>query len=457
MTSIRRRLLLWLLVGFSLSTVVAAFGVYKQAREEAREIFDFQLEQMAMAFPKEGFGPLTVPPSDVSGIEHVVVVQIWDQSGVQIYLSRPGLPPPESSGMGFSTVSTPAGDWRIFGAVVGNNVVQVSQPTSVREELAAAMALRTMLPLLVLLPVLILLIWITVGRGLKPLIEVASAVSTRSAEALQPLPEQRLPREVKPIVSALNELLARLGRSLSLQRSFIADAAHELRTPLAAVQLQIQVAERAATDADRTATFVQLKGGIDRATRLAEQLLTLARNEPEAAETPFMPVNLTDIARNVVVERAPIADAKDIDLGLSGVAPAQIMGDAEALRVMLGNLIDNAIHYTPPKGAVDVGVEMQSDGACLVVTDTGRGILPAERERVFDRFYRGETTGKTGSGLGLAIVRKVAQRHRASVALGEGSGGRGLKVTVRFPGANPATFQPAAHREGGTAGRHREF
>lgn len=433
MTSIRRRLLLWLVLGFSLATIAAAIGVYRQARLEAGEIFDYQLEQMAAAFPKEGFGPLTMPPVAAFEPGDIVVVQIWDQGGTQVYLSRPGSPPPESQGMGFSTVATPDGDWRIYSTVVGNNVIQVSQPTSAREELAAAMALRTMLPLLVLLPLLILFTWITVGRGLKPLNEVASAVSARSAEALQPLPEQGLPREVKPLVSALNELLTRLARSLSLQRSFIADAAHELRTPLTAVKLQIRVAERTCTDDERAAAFAQLKGGVDRAIRLVEQLLALARNEPEAAEQPLAPVNLTDIARDVVVERAPIADAKDIDLGLSSVAPTQIMGDAEALRVMLGNLIDNAIHYTPPGGTVDVDVTTHSDGTRLVVSDTGPGILPADRERVFDRFYRGETAVATGSGLGLAIVRKVAQRHRASVELGEGSGGRGLRVTVCFP------------------------
>lgn len=211
MTSIRRRLLLWLVLGFSLATIAAAIGVYRQARLEAGEIFDYQLEQMAAAFPKEGFGPLTMPPVAAFEPGDIVVVQIWDQGGTQVYLSRPGSPPPESQGMGFSTVATPDGDWRIYSTVVGNNVIQVSQPTSAREELAAAMALRTMLPLLVLLPLLILFTWITVGRGLKPLNEVASAVSARSAEALQPLPEQGLPREVKPLVSALNELLTRLS------------------------------------------------------------------------------------------------------------------------------------------------------------------------------------------------------------------------------------------------------
>ena len=344
MTSIRRWLLLWLLVGLTVATAAAAFAVYARARAEARDLFDYQLQLMAAAFPNEGFGSATAPPLDEADMGGVVVVQIWDQNGAQLYLSRPGSLPPQRADIGFSTITTPNGNWRIYSTIVGNNVVQVSQPTSVREELAATMALRTMLPLLMLLPILVLLIWVTVGRGMKPLNEVASAVGKRSADALEPLPDKSVPKEVKPLIAALNDLLVRLGRSLSLQRSFIADAAHELRTPLTAVRLQMQVAERAVTDTERAAAFAQLRGGIERATRLVEQLLTLARSEPEAAEQPLQLVNLTDIAKQVVAEQAPIADAKGLDLGLSSEPSILTMGDAVALRVMLGNLVNNAIH-----------------------------------------------------------------------------------------------------------------
>jgi len=431
--SIRRQLLLWLFIGLSVSTIVAAFAVYARARDEARELFDYQLQQMAAAFPHEGFGPITAPFPHESGVGDVVVVQIWGENGAQLYLSRPGSPAPQSMDIGFSTVSTPDGSWRVFSALVGNSIIQVSQPMSLREELAASMALRTMLPLLITLPVLMVLIWITVGRGLKPLNDVAAAVSKRSADALQPLPDHRLPGEVKPLVTALNDLLLRLGRALSSQRTFIADAAHELRTPLTAVKLQIQLAERAVTDAERAAAFARLKGGTERAIHLVAQLLTLARNEPEAAGQPFTPIDLTDIARQVVAEQAPIAAARNLELGLSGATPVPIAGDPVALRTMLGNLVINAIHYTPAGGAIDVAANAQDGHASLVVTDTGPGIPAAERERVFDRFYRHETAGVTGSGLGLAIVQQIAQRHGASVELGEGPGGRGLKVTVRFP------------------------
>lgn len=433
MTSIRRWLLLWLLVGLTVTTAVAAFAVYSRARTEARELFDYQLQLMAAAFPNEGFGSATAPPLIEEDAGDVVVVQIWDENGAELYLSRPGSPPPQSADIGFSTVATPNGNWRVYSTIVGNNVVQVSQPMKVREELAETMALRTLLPLLILLPILVLMIWVTVGRGLKPLIEVASAVGKRSADALEPLPDVRVPKEVRPLIAALNELLVRLGRSLSLQRSFIADAAHELRTPLTAVKLQIQVAERAVSDAERVAAFSQLKGGVERATRLVEQLLTLARSEPDAREQPIQFVNLTDIARNVVAEQAPIAESKGIDLGLSSEPSILTMGDAEALRVMLSNLVENAVRYALPEGTVDVEVTARDGHASLAVTDTGPGIPVAERERVFDRFYRRETAGGSGSGLGLAIVREVAQRHRASVELSEGYEGRGLRVTVRFP------------------------
>ncbi|MEO7726284.1 MAG: ATP-binding protein, partial [Burkholderiales bacterium] len=404
MISMRRQLLIWLLAGLSLTTLVAAIAVYSRARIEAAEIFDYQLQVMAAAFPNDGFGQATPPSGGTAGASDVVVVQIWDQHGAQLYLSRPGSPVLERVELGFTTVATPRGAWRVFNTLVGGNIVQVSQPMRARAQLAAGMALRTMLPLLILLPVLTALIWITVGRGLKPLDEVAAALHRRSEDALEPLPVARVPGEVQPLVAALNDLLARLGRALSLQKSFIADAAHELRTPLTAVKLQIQLAERASGEAERATAFAQLKAGADRAARLVQQLLTLARSEPGAAERPFAMADLTEIARHAVAEHAPIAEAKNVDLGLSAAAPVMMMGDSDALRTMLGNLIDNAVHYTPGGGAVDVTVATREGQPCWIVTDTGPGIPPAERSRVLDRFYRLDTAGATGSGLGLAIV-----------------------------------------------------
>jgi two-component system OmpR family sensor kinase len=324
----------------------------------------------------------------------------------------------------------------VYTAFVGNNLVQVSQPMKFREEFAEALAWRTLLPLLALLPVLMALVWLTVGRALKPLTDVALAVGKRSADALEPLPQEGLPSEVKPLVTALNALLSLLGQALKAQRSFIADAAHEMRTPLTAVQLQIQLLERAASEAERTEAFTHLKAGVERTSRLVRQLLSLARSEPEGAEhQPFARVELARIAREVVSELAPIAAAKGIDLGLTSADPAPVNGDAETLRMLINNLVDNALQYTPRGGTVDVKAVTHGGRACLIVTDTGRGIPPAARERVFDRFYRHESAGVTGSGLGLSIVRKVAERHGATVELDDGPLGRGLKVTVAFQAA----------------------
>src|SRR3954469_11967947 len=283
MTSIRRQLLVWLLAGLIVATLAAAFAVYLRARHEAAELFDYQLQLMAASFPHEGMAQATAPPgTDITGTSDVVVVQIWDRSGAQLYWSRPGSPILRRLELGFTTVGTPRGEWRVFNTLIDGKVIQVSQPMRARAELAAGLALRTMLPLLILLPLLLGLTWITVSRGLQPLRQIATALGRRSEDALEPLPVARIPDEVTPLVTALNDLLARLHKALELQKSFIADAAHELRTPLTAVRLQIQVAELAGTQDERAAAFAQLKAGAERAGRLVQQLLTLARNEPGA-------------------------------------------------------------------------------------------------------------------------------------------------------------------------------
>jgi two-component system OmpR family sensor kinase len=287
-----------------------------------------------------------------------------------------------------------------------------------------------------------------VTRGLRPLARLAAAVGKRVPGGLEPVDEAGLPSEVRPLAHALNGLLSRLDRALGAQRAFIADAAHELRTPLTAVHLQTQIAERAATDADRHAAMTELRAGLTRATHLVEQLLTLAREEPGVAERRFAPVNLAELARSVVGDHSAIAAARGVDLGVAGAAadqpgasPVVVNGDAAALRALLSNLVDNAVRYTPSGGRVDVSVEQDAADAIVAVRDSGPGIPASERTRVFDRFYRATASGARdvpGSGLGLAIVKRIAERHDATIALGPGIGaasGEGLTVTVRFPRA----------------------
>jgi two-component system OmpR family sensor kinase len=440
MRSIRRQLLVWLLGGLALAVVAAAFGTYFRARDEANALFDYQLKEMAASLTD---APFAAAPAGVGALgpgSNALVVQIWDRNGVQLYLSQPHRVLPQNAQLGFTTVDTKSGAWRVFSTLADGQVVQVAQPMSARRELATSMALRTVVPLLIALPVLALLIWLTIARGLAPLDRVAAAVEKRSSALLEPLSESGLPREVQPLVGALNGLLGRLRLALDAQRSFIADAAHELRTPLTAVHLQAQLAERATDDGERRAALADLKGGLERATRLVEQLLTLAREEPGVADRLSAPIDLPALARAVVAELAPLAAAKRIDLGLNADPGVQTRGDADAIATLLSNLVDNALRYTPQDGRVDVGVAMDAGRATLSVRDSGPGIAEADRQRVFDRFVRGSLAAGVvrGSGLGLSIVKRIAERHGADIAVGSGLDGAGAGITVRFPVAETA-------------------
>ena len=450
MTSIRRELLFWLLTGLSVAVATAAVGTYLRARVEANELFDHQLQEMVASLTDAPFGAAPDGAAGNGAGDDALVVQIWDRNGVRLYLSQPQRVLPQHAQLGFTNVHTGEGDWRVFSALAGNQVVQVAQPMHARRALAASMALRTIVPLLAMLPVLGLLIWLIIAQGFKPLERVAAAVAKRSPTLLEPLAERDLPAEVQPLVHSLNDLLDRLREALSSQRTFIADAAHELRTPLTAVHLQAQLAERAATDAERRAALGDLKAGLERATRLSEQLLTLAREEPGVAERPFTPVDVHALARDVIQELAPLA-AKSIDLGLIEPAtpsgPSIVSGDAQALSTLVSNLIDNALRYTPSPGRVDVAVAREGDRIVLTVRDSGPGVPATERARVFDRFYRGahvSSAGERGSGLGLAIVKRIGERHRAEISMGQGIDGAGLGVSVRFPAVAPGPTRSAA-------------
>jgi len=434
MTSMRRKLLVWLLGGMLLAIAAAAVGTYLRAREDANALFDYQLKEMAASLTDAPFVALPPSAGSTGPTSDTLVVQIWDRNGVQLFMSQPRRVLPQYAQLGFTTLSTESGQWRIFSTLSGDQVVQVAQPMSARRELATSLALHAIVPLLAVMPFLGILIWYTIARGLSPLDRVAADVARRSPALLEPLPEAGLPREVQPLVHALNGLLSRLGEALAAQRSFIADAAHELRTPLTAVHLQAQLAERATDDVERSAALGELKGGLERATRLSEQLLALAREEPGVPERSDGDVDLAAIARDIVADLAPLASAKGIDLGADAAAPVHVRGDAAALSTLVSNLVDNAVRYTPAPGRVDVEVAREGTSARLSVRDTGPGISDADRLRVFDRFYRGAAaqSGAPGSGLGLAIVKRIADRHEATVSLGSGLDGHGLGVIVRF-------------------------
>jgi len=442
-TSLHARLLAWLLGGVLVVGAVGGFIVYRNALREADNFYDYQLEQTALILRDEPVGYAEGPRLPPQEAAYDFVVQIWSLDGVRVYLSRPHAVLPQVTRLGFDNVDTSEGRWRVFGVQAATRFIQVAQPMRVRQEGAVQFALDTLKPFALLLPGLALLIWFAVGHALQPLDRLTAQVGARRVDALEPLAEDPLPREVQPLVAALNELLARLRAALERERAFMADAAHELRTPLTALHLQMGVLARASDEDERHAAMDTLAAGVQRAIHLVEQMLALAREEPREPGTR-VPVRLDDLARETVAELVPLADAGGIDLGVSSAPAVAVAGDPGALRTLLRNLADNAVRYTPPGGRVDVAVEAPAPGrgARLTVSDDGPGIAPEERARVFDRFYRRAGTRPPGSGLGLAIVKAIADTHGAKVTLGDGLGGRGLTASVSFPAA--ATVQSRA-------------
>jgi two-component system OmpR family sensor kinase len=435
-SSLRARLLAWLLGSVALLGIAGGWFVYRNALAEADAFFDYHLRQTALFLRDQPVEYLLAPQLPTADAAYDFVVQVWSLDGVRVYLSRPHAVLPEVTTLGFATVATSEGRWRAYGVQALTRVIQVAQPMSVRERGAAQLALQTLIPFALLLPVLALVIWLAVGHALQPLQRLTSLVKARRVNALDALPDERLPEEVQPLVAALNDLISRLRAALERERAFMADAAHELRTPLTALHLQMAMLARASGESERTAAMGTLSAGVQRAIRLVEQMLALARQEPRA-ESPRVAVRLDDLAREIVAELVPLADAGNIDLGVTAAQAVSLPADPEALRTLLRNLVDNAVRYSAAGGRVDVSVEAvpaaSGGGARLAVTDEGSGIAPEDRARVFDRFYRRAGTAPPGSGLGLAIVKAIADAHGASVALSDPGSGRGLSVTVTFP------------------------
>lgn len=431
MKSIRRTLLLWLSIGMSVGIVLAGIFIYRQAREEANQVFDYQMKQLVASLPARAFSPMGASPYGDANEQHDVVLQIWDSNGLRIYRSHEHTALPDRAELGFSNVTARGTEWRVYSAQIGATIVQVAQPLSDRLRLAAEMALKTVAPLLLLLPFLAALIWFTVGRSLAAVQRAAQDVKTRDAKSLAPISESGLPQEIQPLTTALNDLLQRLESAISAQRTFVADAAHELKTPLTALNLQIQLAERAQESDEREVAFADLRQGLERANHLVHQLLTLARQEPGTAEIRREAIDLTALARGVVGDFAAIAATRQCDLGLTADEVLTINGDPDALRTLLNNLVDNAVRYAPEHARVDVSLAKVRGRAVLSVRDNGPGIPQAELPRIFDRFYRVPGTRSNGSGLGLAIVKQIANAHQAQIEIDNSS--EGFCVRVIFP------------------------
>ena len=430
--SLRMRLLVFLLAAIVLAGAVQGALAYRSALDEADALFDYHMQQTALALRSglpvdaQGLGP----GLDLDDENHEFIVQVWTNEGLRIFESAVGAALPQIAVLGFTNVQARGGTYRVFSMQTRSQVIQVAQNMAVRQGMARSLALRTLAPLAFMAPLLVLAVWWGVSRSLAPVERVRRQLAQRQADDLSPVNDAQLPDEVQPLVGELNLLFERVQRAFDAQEHFVADAAHELRSPLAALRLQLQGLQRAGDDTARAAAIERLSAGIDRATRLVEQLLTLARQE--SGSTATEPVDLRAIAQLALADVAPAAQARSMDVGLLDSEAATVPGNVEALRMLVRNLLDNAIKYTPPGGQVDVQVRADNGHAVLTVEDSGPGIAPEHRERVMQRFVRETAEGAPGSGLGLAIVLAIAQRHGAVVALDSSPRLGGLRVTLRF-------------------------
>lgn len=445
--SLRARLLGSLLAIFLVAEIATGLVTYRSVLRESQQLFDYHLVQMALSLRDQGalLAP-SLPPDEREKFDFVV--QIWDADGSRLYFSqtRTTTRPPARGAPGFADVIAEGQRWRVYTTVTRGRVIQVSQPAETRERIAAAAALRSLLPLALIAPLAGLAIWWLVGRTLAPLRRVSDELRDRDVGRMDPIRgESGLPSEVAPMIAAINALLQRLRNAFDAQRNFVADAAHELRTPLAAVRLQAGLIERARNDDERSQALAQLRAGVERSSRLVDQMLTLARSEAEAATAAGARTDLVAVAAAVTARMQALAAERGRELRCTAdVQPLYVGTDEQRLESLLQNLIDNALRHVPQGRRIELTLRRDGLWATLLVDDDGPGLPEMERARAFDRF-RGRTAGAhTGSGLGLAIVRSVAERSGGSVQLSDSPLG-GLRVTVQLPLALAPTAPSACY------------
>ncbi len=431
MYSIRDRLLWTFAIVVLLTGIAATYMTFISARGQVDSLLDMQLQQVAISLEGHSFGDKS-ELRQVDRSDERFVIQLIDRQTDRVHISHKIPAFPYQAVTGFSTVCHEGETWRLYTLATDNKIIVSAQPTDIRVKLAFSSALHILQPLVLLLPFLAIAVWLVVGQGLSSLNRTAKIVSKRSPTSLEPIPSEGLPKEAIGLVTALNTLLERLQESLETQRRFASDAAHELRTPLTAIKLQVQLAERAKTPETQKKCFLRLHEGIERATRLVQQLLTIARLDPDSSEKPFVSVQLDQVLQSTHDEMSVVADQKTISIATE-LTNVTVNGMEDALKLLVTNLTDNAVRYTPEGGKIRLRVFENANNAVIEISDNGPGIPSEERERVFDRFYRALGTKTQGHGLGLAIVKRIVEIHRGSIRIEDGLDGQGTTMRIELP------------------------
>ena len=441
MHSLRARLTLWLLGALLAVGGLCAAYLYVDTRNETNALLDYQMQEVARFLGAQSFdraSPQPITPNiDLDhDSEDDFVVRVRDASGRTIYATRTDVPLPDPQWLGFRSADVGDVAYRLFSARAGSYRVLVAQQMATRRETAAGAALSALLPVLLLVPVLGLLIGFAIRRGLAPLGNAAAEIAARPPFELTPLPDSGLPSELQPLIAEINRLLERLAGAVAREQRFIADAAHALRTPLTALQLQADVLDAALPDsvayAERRARFDELHGGIRRAIRLTEHLLSASRSD--SAQRSTATVSLDPLLAEAAAQRSALTASRHLHLTLQlDTAGHTVCGDARQLLLVVGNLLDNALRYSPDGGRLALNSRIDGELALIEVSDEGPGLPEAELERVFERFYRAPDDSTEGSGLGLSAVRAIVDSLGGRVSLHNRSTGSGLIARVWLP------------------------
>jgi len=442
--SLQGRLLLLVLGMVAGVWLVTAVVTWVDVRRELDELLDGHLAQAAALLVVQQVHDIE---DDDDGVDTPslhryapkVAFQVFHKGRLALRSANAPAAPMVADGerfkSGFRTLTIDGLTWRVFAAQGAKRNVQVyvGEQTDSRAAILWAVLRGTLWPMLAALPLLALAAWWAVRSGVAPLRRLARTLAERQPQALHPVVVAGAPAEMTPMLDSLNALFGRIAGLMDAERRFTADAAHELRTPIAAIRAQAQVALAESDDALRRHALEATLAGCDRATRLVEQLLTLSRLE-EGATTPTGPVDLSALTRREVAEAAPRALEQQQTIELDAAAPCPVQGDATLLAVLVRNLVDNAVRYSPQGARIRVAAARHGGGVRLRVEDSGPGLAEADLARLGERFFRVIGSGQSGSGLGWSIVRRIAAAHQAKVGVARSSELGGLAVTVDWPG-----------------------
>ena len=442
--SVQLKLSFTLSLAILVVAIVAGVFSFLSAFDEAHELQDDVLRQVAQLMDRQRLSPAAPTTDtrfkDADEESRVIVQRLGEVSPSSVSVDAGGtLPLPTTLTDGLHTLDVGGETFRVLvKTTVAGERIAVAQESGFRNEIARDGALRTVMPFLILVPVLLLIVADLVRKMFRPIAALSKEIDQRAEQELHPVEDRHLPVEVRPFAVAINRLLARVGQSMDSQRRFVADAAHELRSPLTALSLQAERLAEAEMSSLARERLTVLRQGIERGRSLLDQLLTLAKAQ-SATGSPKSPVSVQGIYRRVLEDLMPLAEAKHIDIGVEGTQDADVWVSELDMIAVVKNLVDNAIRYTPEGGRVDLSVDVSDGKAVLRIQDSGPGIPLAERDRVFDPFYRTLGSEQIGSGLGLSIVQTIAHRIGAEIRLDFSDQAKqtGLSVAILIPLADP--------------------